>query len=228
MIFRTVIALAFLFSFTPSLAQDDPDLGAWYMYFGGVEFENSQFGIHAESQYRNHNIIGDLEQLLLRTGMRYHLKDGSATFTLGYGHITSESVGEPNNTFYESRIYQEALLKQNVSIAALNHRFRYEQRFVDNLDFQTRLRYALFINIPLSDKKFSPGAFYIPIYNEVFINGEKTEDIEYFDRNRLYGGLGYVWKENLRVQVGIMEQTLNSNYSKTQLQFSLHHNFQVN
>lgn len=228
MIFRVIIVLTFLFSFTPSFAQDDPDLGAWYMYFGGVEFENSQFGIHAEAQYRNHNVIGDLEQLLLRTGLRYHLKDASATFTLGYGNITTESVGEPNNTFYENRIYQEALLKQNVSIASLNHRFRYEQRFVDNQDFRTRLRYALFVNIPLSDKKFSPGAFYIPIYNEIFINGEKMGNIEYFDRNRLYGGLGYVWKENLRVQVGIMEQTLNSNYSKTQLQFSLHHNFQVN
>ena len=229
--FRIIIIVFFFISSFSSfslLSQDNPDLGAWYMYFGGVEFENSQFGIHAEAQYRNHNIIGDLEQLLLRTGMRYHLKDGSATFTLGYGNITTQSVGEPNNTVVENRIYQEALLKQNVSIASLNHRFRYEQRFVDNQDFRTRFRYALFINIPLSDKKFSPGAFYIPIYNEIFINGEKMENIEYFDRNRLYGGLGYVWKENMRFQVGVMEQTLNSDFSKTQLQFSFHHNFQVN
>lgn len=226
MTFRFIIAFTFsLFTIKPIIAQDNPDLGAWYMYFGGIEFEESQFGIHAEAQYRNHNIIGDLEQLLLRTGMRYHLKDGSATFTLGYGNITTENVGEPNNTFSENRIYQEALLRQDVAFASLNHRFRYEQRFVDNQDFRTRLRYALFINIPLSDKKFSTGGFYIPIYNEVFINGEKMGNIEYFDRNRLYGGLGYVWKENLRVQLGLMEQTLNSNFSKTQLQFSLHHNF---
>jgi len=228
--FRIALAVIFLFSSLctfSSFSQDDTDLGAWYMYFGGIEFENSQFGIHAEAQYRNHNIIGDLEQLLLRTGLRYHLKDGSATFTLGYGNITTENVGKLNNTFYENRIYQEALLRQNVSIASLNHRFRYEQRYVDNQDFRTRLRYALFVNIPLSDKKFSQGAFYIPIYNEIFINGEKMGNIEYFDRNRLYGGLGYVWKENMRIQVGLMEQTLNSNFSKTQLQFSLHHNFQV-
>jgi len=226
MVFRIATVLIFLFSFSPSFAQDDPDLGAWYMYFGGVEFENSQFGVHAEAQYRNHNIVGDLEQLLLRTGLRYHLKDGSATFTMGYGNITTQAVGEPNNTVIENRIYQEALLKQNVLTASLNHRFRYEQRFVDNQDFRTRLRYALFINIPLTDKKFSPGGFYIPIYNEIFINGEKMPRIEYFDRNRLYGGLGYVWRDNLKVQVGIMEQTLNNNFSKTQLQFSLHHNLQ--
>jgi hypothetical protein len=228
MTFRFIIAFTLLlFSLKPIIAQDNPDIGAWYMYFGGIEFEESQFGIHAEAQYRNHNIIGDLEQLLLRTGMRYHLKDGSATFTLGYGNITTEDVGEPNNTFYENRIYQEALLRQNVSLASLNHRFRYEQRFVDNQDVRTRFRYALFINIPLTSKKFTKGGFYIPIYNEVFINGEKLENVEYFDRNRLYGGLGYVWKDNLRVQFGIMEQTLNFGFSKTQLQFSLHHNFQL-
>ncbi|MGJ3233376.1 DUF2490 domain-containing protein [Marivirga sp.] len=228
MTFRIIIAFTLLlFSLKPIIAQDNPDLGAWYMYFGGIEFEESQFGIHAEAQYRNHNIIGDLEQLLLRTGLRYHLKDGSATFTLGYGNITTEDVGEPNDTFYENRIYQEALLRQTVSTASLNHRFRYEQRFVENQDFRTRLRYALFINIPLTDKKFNPGGFYIPIYNEIFINGEKMDNIEYFDRNRLYGGLGYVWKKNLKVQIGLMEQTLNNNFSKTQLQFSLHHNFQL-
>jgi len=226
MVFRIVTALILLFSISSLYAQDDPDLGAWYMYFGGVEFEDSQFGIHAEAQYRNHNIIGDLEQLLLRTGLRYHLKDGTATFTLGYGNITSQAVGEPNNTVAENRIYQEALLKQKVSIAALNHRFRYEQRFVDGQDFRTRLRYALFINIPLTAKKFKPGGFYIPIYNEIFINGEKIENVEYFDRNRLYGGLGYVWKENLKIQVGVMEQTLNFGIRKTQLQFSLHHTFE--
>jgi hypothetical protein len=182
MVFRIAVTTGFLFfsffSFS-SFAQDEPDLGAWYMYFGGVEFEDSQFGIHAEVQYRNHNIIGDLEQLLLRTGLRYHLKDGSATFTLGYGNITSEGVGEPNNTFYENRIYQEALLRQNVSIAYLNHRFRYEQRFVDIQDARTRFRYALFINIPLTTKKFTAGGVYIPIYNEIFINGEKLEGVEY-------------------------------------------------
>ncbi|WP_414675569.1 DUF2490 domain-containing protein [Marivirga sp.] len=76
-------------------------------------------------------------------------------------------------------------------------------------------------------KKLAEGHFYIPIYNEILINGEKMGNIEYFDKNRLYGGLGYVWKENLRVQVCIMEQTINSNYCKIQLPFSLHYNFQV-
>lgn len=220
---KTIFTFILLFSVTLAGAQNNnSELGAWYMYFGGLKFEDSPWGIHAEAQYRNHNIIGDLEQLLLRTGLQYHLKDGSGTFTMGYGHITTQNEGTPNNTVYENRIYQEAFLPQFIYSVNLNHRFRYEQRFIEGQDFRTRFRYALFINIPLTQKRFAPGGIYIPLYNEIFINGEQTETVAYFDRNRLYGGLGYVVKNNLRVQVGIMEQTTN-NFSKTQLQFSVHH-----
>ena len=222
----TFSVLLFLFISNQISAQTTSDLGAWYMYFGGIKFEESQWGIHGEAQYRNHNIIGDLEQLLLRTGLQYHLKDNSATFTLGYGNITTENEGEPDNTFYENRIYQEALLRQDIYSVNLNHRFRYEQRFVDTQSLRTRFRYALFINIPLTQKKFAPGGFYIPVYNEIFINGEERGNIEYFDRNRLYLGLGYVLKNYLKAQVGVMEQSTR-NSSKTQLQFSLHHGISV-
>ncbi|HAH38625.1 MAG TPA: DUF2490 domain-containing protein, partial [Algoriphagus sp.] len=57
------------------------------MYFGNFRFQESPWAIHGEIQYRNHNIVGDLEQLLIRTGLQYNLKDGSASFTLGYGNI---------------------------------------------------------------------------------------------------------------------------------------------
>ncbi len=153
----TFSVLLFLLICNKVTSQNTSDLGAWYMYFGGLKFEESQWGIHAEAQYRNHNIIGDLEQLLLRTGLQYHLKDNSATFTLGYGNITSEMEGEPDNTFYENRIYQEALLRQGIYSVNLNHRFRYEQRFVDTQNLRTRFRYALFINIPVTAEEICPG-----------------------------------------------------------------------
>ncbi|HET8859946.1 hypothetical protein [Marivirga sp.] len=44
---------------------------------------------------------------------------------------------------FENRIYQEDLLNQDGSIASLNHRLKYEKRFVDNQDFRTRLPYEL-------------------------------------------------------------------------------------
>jgi hypothetical protein len=42
------------------------------MYFYTTKFKNSQFGIQGDVQYRNWNTLGDLEQLLLRSGVTYN------------------------------------------------------------------------------------------------------------------------------------------------------------
>jgi hypothetical protein len=70
------------------------------------------------------------------------------------------------------------------------------------------------------------GTIYLALYNELFINGQRqvssTKTTELFDRNRLYGGVGYRLNPHLRFQLGVMEQTTN-NWAKKQLQFSAHH-----
>ena len=66
---------------------------------------------------------------------------------------------------------------------------------------------------------------YLALYNELFINGERNigdgKSVAVFDRNRLYGALGYIIKKGLKVQLGVMNQTTDS-WSKNQLQLSLH------
>ncbi len=42
--------------------------GNWWIYFGNKKLD-SQWNWHHEVQYRNYNAIGDLEQLLIRTGL---------------------------------------------------------------------------------------------------------------------------------------------------------------
>ena len=214
-----------------SFAQIDEDkVGAWYMYFFNADFKENQFGVQGDVQYRNWNLGGDLEQLLLRGAVSYRLKDKSAKFAVGYAHITSGAFGENNATTSESRIYQEALIPQKIinGRVHLNHRFRYEQRFVENQDFRTRFRYNLFINIPLNSKEIQKNTYYLALYNEVFINGEKEigngRTVELFDRNRAYIGLGYAINDKIRVQAGFMNQATNT-LSKGQLQLSLHQNF---
>jgi hypothetical protein len=66
------------------------------------------------------------------------------------------------------------------------------------------------------------------LYNEIFINGQReignNNSVEIFDRNRAYAAIGYVIKNGLRVQFGLMNQTTDSQ-GKNQLQVSLHHKF---
>lgn len=198
------------------------------MYFWNTTFSESTIGIQGDIQYRNWNLIGDLEQLLLRGGLTYS-PIPNIKFTLGYGHITSGEPGESNNTSKESRIYQEALLPHKLSERIyLTHRFRYEQRWVEKHDFRTRIRYNIFLNIPLNQPDLKRNSFYLAFYNEIFINGQRDigddRTVDLFDRNRLYSGVGYSVSDSLRIQLGYLEQT-SSLITKGQLQISLHHTF---
>lgn len=208
---------------------DEGQLGTWYMYFYNNQFENSDWGMQGDFQYRDWSFLGDMEQLLLRSGLTYTPKGFGTIFTLGYANITTGTFGESSSTFTENRIYQEALIPQKLGKRFyLVHRFRYEQRWVAEQNFRTRYRYNIFINVPMNKTELVKGAYYFAFYNEVFINGQtkigNELTVEYFDRNRTYLGLGYGLYDSLRVQLGWMAQT-TANWRKTQLQFGLHHNF---
>lgn len=211
-----------------SFAQVDEDqMGGWYMYMWSTTFGESKFGLQGDFQYRNWDLIGDLEQLLLRGGFTYQPTDTPIKFTLGYGNITSGAFGDSQETSSESRIYQEALLSQKVGKRFyLRHRFRYEQRFVEGQDMRTRWRYAIFMDVPLNKTDTGKGAIYLALYNELFINGERGigqgRSVTVFDRNRTYGALGYGLSNRLKIQVGYMQQNSDA-VRKGQLQFSLHH-----
>ncbi len=231
--FRTlglILVFLALFSQESRSQVDESQTGAWYMYFWSVKLKDGPWGFQGDLQYRNWNLMGDLEQLLLRGGVTYAPKNAGILFTLGYGHVTTGAYGTSNDeTVGESRIYQEALIPHKVgSIFYLRHRFRYEQRWVEGMDFRTRFRYNLFLDVPLNSKVIDEKTIYLALYNELFINGEQEigdgRTVPLFDRNRTYGALGYAIKKNLKVQLGLMRQ-ITSNLGKTQLQLSLHHNW---
>lgn len=226
---KYLICFLFLCQLQGLFAQRTNQTGAWYMYFYNHEFKESNWGIQGDLQYRNWNIVGDLEQLLIRSGVTYSPKGANIKFTLGAAHVSSGDLGTSNDINTEFRIYQEALFPQKIGNRVyVNHRFRYEQRFVENQDFRTRYRYNIFINVPINGTEINNGVFYVAFYNELFINAEQDigngVTVDYFDRNRTYFGIGKVLTNNLNAQFGWMNQKTN-NFAKGQLQVSLHHKF---
>ena len=229
-LFRVLLLgyLMFMWNLPAALAGADQEdqLGAWYMLFWSADLKESNFGFQGDVQYRNWNIGGDLEQLLLRGGLTYTPNNTKAKLTLGYGYILSGAYGESNATSSEHRIYQEALLPQKIgSRVYINHRFRYEQRWLDGQDFRTRYRYALFLNVPFNQEDLGRKAIYLALYNEIFLNGQRDigqgREVEIFDRDRAYAGLGYGISDHVRVQLGYMQQPTDL-ISKGQLQASAH------
>ena len=206
-IMKKKIILFLLFSPVICLSQSS-DLGNWLIYFGNKNMKNN-WNWHHEIQYRNYNAIGDLEQLLIRTGIGYNLTENNNNLLLGYGYINSQNyIGNTDEKVgvNEHRIYQQFITRQSFGRVSLQHRYRFEQRWIEDQDFRLRFRYFLSTNIALSNKTIIDKTWYASLYNEIFLNHKNNV----FDRNRLYVGFGYKLNKNLKFELGYMNQFLNN------------------
>lgn len=184
------------------------DLGNWLIYFGNKKI-SSKWNWHHEVQYRNYNAVGDLEQLLLRTGVGYNLTENNNNLLLGYGFIHSQNYLDFSTdklNINEHRIYQQFITRQSISRVQVQHRYRFEQRWIDNQDFRLRFRYFLSLNVPINNTSMTDKTWYGSMYNELFINNKEG----IFDRNRLYLGLGFKLNKTAKFEIGYMNQFLNS------------------
>ena len=112
--------------------------------------------------------------------------------------------GDSNKTtYYEHRIFQQFISRHHINRVKFQHRYRFEQRFREE-GFRMRMRYFLALNVPLNHPEMTQNTIYLSAYNEIFINLSENP----FDRNRLYGGLGYKFTDNFRLEIGYMNQFL--------------------
>jgi len=204
-----------------TLPAQESETGNWLIYFGNQKI-NDRWNWHNEVQYRNYNFIGDLEQLLLRTGIGYNLSAKNNNLLLGYAYIYTEpyltGTNEKTQTS-EHRIFQQFISRQTFDRFNIQHRYRIEERFIEN-DFKLRFRYFLSLNLPLNKKEMVKDAFYLSLYNEIFLQDQEPV----FDRDRLYGALGFVMNDYLRFEAGYMVQ-LYADDHRGQFQFVLFNNF---
>lgn len=209
----SLLLATFICSIT-TYAQDtgEDELGAWYMYFGTNKV-SEKLSIHTEAQFRFYETASNFNQLLLRTGLNYHISP-EAMATFGYGFISTDGTfeefpEEENST--EHRIFEQFILKNAVGKFKFEHRYRLEQRFIsflDENDTQHRARYRLQLTYPLNDKWF------LNAYDEVFLN---LQD-EVFGQNRLYGALGYKVNAQLSLQAGYLKNHFpNGKFDRLQL-----------
>lgn len=214
---RIISAALVAFIVTIKLSAQAPGedkLGAWYMYFGTNKIAE-RFSLHTEAQFRYYETTSNFNQLLLRTGLNYHI-DPNAIATLGYGFIKTDGTFEEPPTGSDSRehrVFEQFILKNKVWEFLFEHRYRLEQRFLDfgnATDTQHRARYRIQVTLPLTD------TFFLNFYDELFIN---LQD-ELFGQNRLYAAFGVHITENSSVQFGYMRNQFNSAvYDRLQLGF---------
>jgi hypothetical protein len=217
---RTILLLGFMGVIQIAAIGQSNNVGTWFVYFGNQKI-NDKWNIQSDFQYRDYRFLGQRNQFLARAGLGYNLKPQNHNLLLGYAYIATDAYDEFDNntsTKIEHRIYQQYLYKNNVGLNALIHRFRLEERFSPN-EFGLRARYFISLQKPLRSKNIAKGSTYLSAYNELFVDINDPK----FDRNRLYGGLGYGITESLRIETGYMIQA-QKNITRGQLQLILVNN----
>jgi hypothetical protein len=209
-----------LLLFPLHLLAQETNVGAWYQYFGNQSFKG-RWNLHNEFQYRNYNLAGDLEQAFIRVGVGYNLSEKNNNVLLGYGFFYSEpyvaGTDEKTQT-RENRIFQQFLTRQQFNRVFLQHRYRIEERFIGD-DFKWRFRYGLFFQLPFNKPGLTKGAVYLSLSNELFLQPKSPV----FDRDRIYGALGYAFSDYIRMEAGYMVQVYESSH-RGQLQLGIYNN----
>jgi hypothetical protein len=223
---RVITLLVLLATITYTNAQSEvtgeDDFGSWFMYFGTNKITD-KWSLHTEAQFRYYEMASNYNQLLLRTGLNYHINP-DAIATLGYGFIDTDPtfkefdiLGDDilfeNNAISEHRIFEQFILKNKVWEFNFEHRYRLEQRFVQNnatgiSNTLHRARYRIQMTLPLTD------IFFLNFYDEIFINLQNNA----FGQNRAYAALGVHVTENLSMQVGYLKNHFSeTNFDRLQI-----------
>lgn len=218
---KNVFFIAILCISTITKAQEtgEDKLGNWFMYFGTHRIA-SRLSIHTEAQFRFFEPVSNLNQILLRTGLNYHLNPATM-LTAGYAYIPTESFekGAQQVSTRENRIWQQFILRNKVWRLNFEHRYRLEQRWVrqdSENNYLNRTRYRLFIAIPLSNPKMEAGTLFFAAYDEIFIDLDEDP----FGQNRLYGALGYKFTQLLSIQAGYLRNRIGTT-GFNRLQFAI-------
>ena len=217
---RTILLIGFMGVIQIAAIGQSNNVGTWFVYFGNQKI-NDKWNIQSDFQYRDYRFLGQRNQFLARAGLGYNLKPQNHNLLLGYAYIATDAYDEFDNntsTKIEHRIYQQYLYKNKIGANSLIHRFRLEERFFPN-EFGLRARYFISLQKPLGSKTIAKGNTYLSAYNELFVDIKDPK----FDRNRLYGGLGYGITESLRIETGYMIQA-QKNITRGQLQLIIVNN----
>lgn len=207
------------------------------MYFGNHRL-SERWGIHTEYQWRRADLFNDWQQSLLRLGVDYYSKSG-AQFTAGYGWIRSYQYGDQPISYNlnEHRIWEQLILKSKAGRFDFQHRYRLEQRFLENwvkdadgtynMDgflFRQRVRYRFLVTMPISRKEMASNTLFLAVYDEPFLGFGKGIAKNILDQNRLYAALGWRFNPNFNVQLGYLNQYV---VKKDGIQAERNHTLQI-
>lgn len=185
----------------------------WFAYIGQFKI-SEKWGFNLESQLRFDNQLERNLQNAIRIGGIYFLSS-KGSITAGYALVHTFNASA-DKFYVENRFWEQYQLnkKWNNNKNTITHRFRLEQRWVgqsNSVNYQNRFRYLNRNLFHLADLRSSNEEIYAIVQDEVFlILGENKINSKGIDQNRFMIGLGLNYNNNIRLELGYMNQFTTS------------------
>ncbi len=188
----------------------------WFALNSNIKL-HKRFGFAFDSQLRD---AGSFEsaQNYVRLGFEVYVTPKLSIVPIGGMFVSNFLYGKQPASYdnNEKRIWQQAIYKHSKTRFHFTHRFRMEERFIQNKksgseDFSTELfraRYRFLVNIGLNNEKLEPGAWYLTVWDEFFYGWGSGDTFEKIDQNRLSVGIGYQIAPKISVTAGVLHQYL--------------------
>jgi hypothetical protein len=192
----------------------------WLSYSGAHKI-SGRIGIHLEGQVRRSEFGLKDQQYLFRTGINYHAAS-NCFFSAGYCFVQTYPYGAfgAKSAFPEHRTWEQFQFRTPVQKLEMITRLRLEQRWVYSPVLQNdgfykpgkdvytnRVRFMQRASLPLKGD-FSAKAIYLSLFDEAFINFGKNVQLNVFDQNRAFFGVGYKFSKPMRLELGYLNQLI--------------------
>lgn len=194
------------FLFMNSLHAQQSSVGSWHVMNLKYDF-NEKWSAFFESQLRSQKVFNNYYYTELKGGVAYNAAP-KTSLLFGFGQYATYDPGGNFKTpmqSHEFRLWEQLTLINDIAKFRIEHRYRIEQRFIGG-NYRNRFRYRLSGTLPLHKDGLKNRTFYLNAYDEIFL----TNTQPYFERNRAFGGVGYVFSDLFTWQLGYLHQFDNS------------------
>lgn len=186
----------------------------WVGYFNQTRL-SKKWGVWLDAHVRTkEDFFTNFSQAIIRAGLTYYVTD-DAKLTAGYAYINHFPADNHKNISQpEHRPWQQIQWLTKFTKLRLMQWFRLEERFrhkilndnelANGYNFNFKLRYNFFAQLPLSKKRFQPNTLSFVVNDEVHVNFGKQIVNNYFDQNRFFLGFNYHVNKHDNLQFGYM------------------------
>lgn len=165
---------------------------------------NKKWSAYIELQSRSIEDYMHIDYYEVKGGVGYNFTKNNQ-FLVGLGRYGTYR----NHQFYQNefRVWLQYIFNHSLSRVKFDHRVRLEKRFFEypltgDYNDTERYRYRLTATVPINKKKVGPKTFFVNVFDEFFV-GPKMPTLK---RNRVFGGVGYSFNNNVAANLGYLWQ----------------------